>query len=117
MGRKKVTIELSDGDYGYLANIAQACHWTLEEVVVQCIRAGMPPTLSKVPDSFYDELIKLNAMSDRDLMRIADGQWPPPENQDDLHRKADFTALRRTYALSLLKWRGHPISPDETMFG
>jgi len=49
------------------------------------------------------------------LMRIADGNWPEPKNQTELHRKADFISLRRTYALSLLKWRGHPIIAEDVM--
>lgn len=116
MSTKKITIELSDGDYAYLQEIASACAWSVEEVAVQCIRNGMPPTLSKVPDEFHAELLDLNKLGDRDLMRIVDGDWPPSPNASDLHKRADFDALRRTYALSLLKWRGHPIN-DEVMFG
>lgn len=111
----KVTIELSETDYSLLKEISEASKWPLNEVIMQCIQAGMPPTLSKVPAAFHDELIALNSLSDRDLMRIADGNWPEPEGQTELHQKADFTALRRTYALSLLKWRGHPISPEDAM--
>ncbi len=116
MGIKKITIELSDGDYGYLKEISDACEWSMQEVIIQCVHNGMPPTLSKVPDEFHDELLGLNKLGDRDLMRIVDGEWPAPKNESSLHKRADFTALRRTYALSLLKWRGHPIT-DEVMFG
>ena len=116
MSNKKITIELSDGDYVYLKEVADACDWSIEEVTIQCIRNGMPPTLSKVPDEFHGELLGMNKLGDRDLMRIVDGEWPAPKNESDLHKRADFTALRRTYALSLLKWRGHPIN-DEVMFG
>ena len=116
MSTKKITIELSDGDYAYLAEVADACSWSVEEVAMQCIRNGMPPTLSKVPDEFHGELLGLNKLGDRDLMRIVDGDWPAPKNESDLHKRADFTSLRRTYALSLLRWRGHPIN-DEIMFG
>lgn len=115
MKSKKVTIELSEMDYQMLKEVADASDWPMEEVIVQCIRSGMPPTLSKVPDAFHDDLIILNKMSDRDLMKVADGNWPMPKKQSDLHRKADFASLRRTYALSLLKWRGHPISPEDAM--
>lgn len=115
MSKKKVTIELSEADYDLLQEVAKASKWPLEEVVIQCIQSGMPPTLSKVPEAFHDDLKPLSGLSDRDLMRIADGEGPAPKNQTDLHRKADFEALRRTYALSLLKWRGHPISPDDSM--
>lgn len=115
MKTKKITIELSETDYQLLQEVAEASKWPMEEVIVQCIRSGMPPTLSKVPEAFHDDLITLNKLSDIELMKVADGNWPMPKKQSELHRKADFASLRRTYALSLLKWRGHPISPEDAM--
>ena len=115
MKSKKITIELSETDYNLLQEVAEHSKWPLEEVVVQCIQAGMPPTLSKVPEAFHEDLAALNSLSDMDLMKVADGNWPQPKKQTELHRKADFISLRRTYALSLLKWRGHPISPEDAM--
>ncbi|MCP4361082.1 MAG: hypothetical protein GY796_23995 [Chloroflexi bacterium] len=112
---KTIQVNLSETDYELLKEIADSSDWPLTEVIMQCIQAGMPPTLSKVPAAFRDDLAALNRLSDRDLLRVVDGDWPEPKNQTDLHRKADFTSLRRTYALSLLKWRGHPISPEDAM--
>ena len=111
--KKKVTLELSITDYNLLKDIATACKWPLEEVVVQCIKGGMPPSLSKVPAAFHDELLALNALSDRDLMTVVDGKAPAPKGKGALYKKADFISLRRTYALSLLRWRGHPIEHYE----
>ena len=111
--KKKVTLELSSTDYDLLAEIAEACKWPIEEVAMQCIKSGMPPSLSKVPEAFHEELLSLNALSDRDLMKVVDDKWKPPKGQTDLFKKANFGALRRTYALSLLRWRGHPIEHYE----
>ena len=111
--KKKVTLELSKTDYDLLKEIADACKWPLEEVVVQCIKSGMPPSLNKVPAAFHDELLPLNALSDKALMSVADGNWPAPKGKSALYKKADFISLRRTYALSLLRWRGHPIEHYE----
>ena len=113
---KKVTIQLSELDYAALQEIATASAWTFEQVVHQCVRHGMPPTLNFVPDEFHDELLSLNQMSDKELLDIVEGNLPIRGKLDDLHRKADFPALRRTYALSLLRWRGHPIpAPYESL--
>ena len=109
MSKKRVTIELSGHLHAELQDFADAAGLSLGEVIQQTIRAGMPPSLSKVPLSFHAELLSLNKMRDRDLLRIVEGQMAPPEPQDEEHRKADFDALRRTYALKLLRWRGHPI--------
>jgi len=111
--RKKITLELSTTDYNLLKDIADACKWPIEEVAMQCLKSGMPPSLSKVPADFHDELLGLNALSDQDLMKVADGKWPAPKKEGELHKKANFVALRRTYALSLLRWRGHPIEHYE----
>ncbi|MCA9896751.1 MAG: hypothetical protein H6654_04175 [Ardenticatenaceae bacterium] len=110
---KKITLELSNTDYSLIKQIADACKWPVEEVVVQCIRSGMPPSLSKVPEVFHEELLSLNALSDKALMSVVDGKLPPPEKTGDLYTKADYVSLRRTYALSLLRWRGHPIEHYE----
>ena len=109
----KITLELSNTDYDLLKQVADACKWPLEEVIVQCIRSGMPPSLSKVPPAFHDDLLSLNALSDKALMSVVDGKLPPPDKKGDLYKKADFVSLRRTYALSLLRWRGHPIEHYE----
>lgn len=115
MKTHKITVDLSEADYSLLKEMADASKWSMEEVVVRCIQAGMPPTLSKVPASFHADLVSLNSLGDKDLMKVADGKWPEPAEQTDLHRKANFTALRRTYALSLLRWRGHPISAEDVL--
>lgn len=109
MKATKVTVELPSHIYEDLQRVADASSWSLEEVVVQTIKSGMPPLLSKVPEAFHAELLALNALGDADLMRVADGNWPDPPKQDLMHQKADFVTLRRTYALSLLRWRGHPV--------
>ncbi len=109
MKTKKITVELPEQIYTDLSHIAEASGWSLDQVVLQTIKTGLPPSLAKVPQAFHQELLALNALSDMDLMRVADGHWPPPARQDAMHTRADFATLRRTYALSLLRWRGHPV--------
>jgi hypothetical protein len=113
MDVKSVNVELPLPIYRHLEQIAKASGWPIEEVVLQAIRAGLPPNLSKVPEDFHEDLVALNKMNDRDLMRVYEGKLPG-KKLDERRRKADFETLRRTYALYLLKWRGHPIpSPYE----
>ena len=111
--KKKITLELSTTDYSLLKDIADACKWPIEEVAMQCLKSGLPPSLSKVPEAFHDELLSLNALSDQELMKVVDGKWPETKEKSELYQKANFNALRRTYALSLLRWRGHPIEHYE----
>ncbi len=109
MTTKKITIELPENLLAELQEVARAAGMPLQKVILQSIRTGMPPSLSKVPAAFHPELLSLNKMSDRDLIRVMEGELMPAAADDEQHRKADFLSLRRIYAMSLLKWRGHPI--------
>lgn len=113
MADKKVQIKLPADLYHDLQEVADASGWSLQEVVLQAIRSGAPPNLSKVPVDFRPELIALHKLNDLDLMKVVDGGLPMAGKLTARQKKADFDALRRTYALSLLKWRGHPVA---TMF-
>ena len=118
MKTKRIQVELPLGFYEDLREIAEASSWPLEKVVLQCIKTGMPPTLHKVPEAFHEELMGLNGLNDRDLLRVVEGNWPSAGKENEQQRKANFDVLRRTYALSLLRWRGHPIpAPYEALIG
>jgi len=118
MSTNKITIEVPDNLYTELSGVAKAASLPVEEVILQSIRSGMPPQLNKVPAAFHKELLALNKLSDRDLIRVAEGELSPKSADDEQHRKADFISLRRIYALSLLKWRGHPVPmPYESLVG
>ena len=115
---KKITIELSLGEYDQLVEVAEASGWSVEKVIAQCIKSGMPPALNFVPEEFHEDLLALNKMGDRDLLQIVEGTLPIRTKLDEFQKKADYPALRRTYALSLLRWRGHPVPiPYESYVG
>lgn len=117
MKTNKVQIELPLSIYNHLQQISEASGWKFEDVLMQTIKMGLPPILGKVPAAFHSELLSLNKLDDKALLAILEGKQSQ-ENMDDMHRKADFSALRRTYALSLLRWRGHPVpTAYEAMIG
>lgn len=118
MKTKKISVELPENLYNDLQEIAGASSWKFEDVILQTIRIGMPPSLNKVPPAFHDELLALNKLNDRGLFQVIENDSTAQDDQDEDHRRANFDALRRMYALSLLKWRGHPIpSPYESLPG
>lgn len=118
MKTKKITIELEEADYEALEAIAEACGWDIGKVITQCVRSGMPPSLAKVPELFHNDLLALNKMDDRKLLDVVSGDLPPKKKLSEAHKKANFEALRQTYALRLLRWRGHSIPlPYESMIG
>lgn len=104
----KVEVNIPLHDYDCLSEVAEAAGWPLEKVVIQSIRYGMPPSLNKVPEPFHDELLALNRLDDRSLLRVVEGDAKPPK-MSSVQKQADFQTLWRTYALSLLRWRGHPV--------
>lgn len=116
MKEHTVQITLPPSLYEPLQQIASATGQPLEEVVLQSIRNGKPPSLRKVPVEFHDDLLALNKMDYAQLWDVIQGKRETPAGLDSLHEMADFPMLRRAYAFSLLKWRGHPIpSPHEMM--
>ncbi|MBE2221063.1 MAG: hypothetical protein IAF02_05955 [Anaerolineae bacterium] len=110
-----VQVEIDAEVYAELQQMAETSTWSMNDVLAQTIKSGLPPSLAKVPSAFHEELLKLNSLGDRDLMKVADGDWPAPK-MDETHEKADFLTLRRTYAMSVLRWRGHPV-PNLYEFG
>jgi hypothetical protein len=109
MNQIKIELELPESLYSELQHIADSSDWPLNKVLVQTIRAGMPPTLSKVPQEFHDELLVLNKLTDQELLKLAESPWDEAGDRSAMHKRADFKALQRTYAWSLLRWRGHPV--------
>jgi len=108
----------------------------VDDVVLQSIRAGMPPTLDKVPERFRADLSALDRLKDEMLWQIAQTelsdeksdlyQFFLEKNQqkaltqaesktlDILREEADLLMFRRSYAFTLLKWRGNRV-PNHTM--
>lgn len=110
----RVQVTLPDTIYEPLHQIAEVTGMSLDEVIIQTIKGGMPPSLKKVPSAFHDELLSLNKMNDTQLWDVIQGKVKSTADYGAAHEHADFPMLRRAYAFSLLKWRGHPVpSPHE----
>jgi len=104
-----VKVEIEEDVYAELQQMAEASTWSMNDVLAQTIKSGLPPSLSKVPSAFQAELLALNSLGDKDLMDVADGVGLDPASLNEAKKKADFATLRRTYAMSVLRWRGHPV--------
>lgn len=108
-----MTIRLPDSVYQRLTDVAEASGWSVEEVVLQSIRSGMPPSLQKVPDKFHAQLLVLNKLDDQALWDVGHGSLA--DNKASGADSAGLELLRRAYAYAVLKWRGHPL-PDPSEF-
>jgi hypothetical protein len=103
-----ITLTLPQATYDRLQEAAEAAGCSLEDVLQQTIKNGMPPSLQKVPAEFHHLLLPLHKFADQELWEIVDGTANLPGVNG---RNAGLDTLCRAFAYALLRWRGHPV-PD-----
>ena len=133
MAFQSITLNLPDSVYEQLQHAATALNRPLEEIVFQSIQGNLPPSLDNLPADLHEELRSLQSLTDQVLCTIAKRALPATEWQQHQHllekqqttglkpkeqgelthmREAvDLFVLRRSYAMALLKWRGHSLAP------
>ena len=131
MSDHTVPIQLPDAIYQRLQQVAHATNHSIEEIVLQTIRGNLPPSLDDLSPEWHGVVADLQQMSDEALWSVAQEPLPPhqwrrhqrllqkgqegplstAEHQElaELRTAADRFVTRRSYALALLKWRGHTI--------
>ena len=131
---QSLTLHLPEHIYQRLQRVAQTTRQPMEAVAYQSLQANLPPLIEDVPDEWRGDLIEFEQLDDEALWKIAQEQllktqWERHQellqrNQDGvltddergeltrLRTAADRFVFRKSYALALLKWRGHAIFPD-----
>ena len=124
-----ITLKLSADIYRRLQQAAHVTRRPLQEVASQSLRGNLPPAMDDLPPEYREELLAWHSLSDDALWTIAQGTLSPTQwrrhrhllrkNQartltsaqrkelTGLREAADRLVIRRSYALALLKWRGH----------
>ncbi len=132
-----VTVNLPDVTYHQLQRVAQMTKRRLEDVLLQTIEGNMPPVADDAPLDIQAELQTLQWLDSKALWVVARGKLAPqeqarqeyllrrnqrgtitPEEVDEMNRlgeKADKLTVKKAYAYALLRWRGFPLPPLETM--
>jgi hypothetical protein len=132
-----VTLHLPEALYVRLQQNAQATHQTFDAVALRAIEVGAPPSWEDAPTEFQTDLAALDRLDDDTLWRIARSRQTETEmaryadllekNANNvlsdadrvelthLRTEADRFMLRKGHAAALLRWRGHPIPPAETL--
>lgn len=124
-------IQLPEAIYQRLQRVAEVTNQPLQTILMQTIRGNLPPSLDDLGSEWRDAVADLPALSDEALWAIA--REPLPSRQWRRHQRllrkmqesvltaveeAELTTLRtdadrfvtrRSYALALLKWRGHSL--------
>jgi hypothetical protein len=129
-----INIQLPGEIYQRLQRVAATTNQPIEAVVFQTIRGNLPPLLDDLSPDLRRVVVDLALLGDEALWAIAGEPLPPEQWRRHQHlleqaqqgaataaEQEELTALRattdrfvirRSYALALLKWRGHTI-PSE----
>ena len=133
MAVQPITLNLPDAIYQRLQHVANALNRPLEEVIFQSIEGNLPPAIDDLPSELRHELLTLQTMTDQALWAITKTELSPLQwsrhqallkkkqagtiNAEEeveltsLRNDVDHFVMRRSYAMALLKWRGHSLAP------
>jgi hypothetical protein len=137
MTQAQITISLPESVLRQLTRIASATHQPIESLITQSILSNLPPSTDNVPPEMQAELLEIQTLSIEELRAIAHSQIDPVQyerhaellrqNEDNLltseerqelanfRQAADRLMLRKAYAWSVLRWRGHRIPALEEL--
>lgn len=137
MATDSIVLHLPEGLHRRLERLAELTHRPVENVIVQTLSSSLPPLPDDLSPTMRDALISLEQESDEalwDLTRatMADDQYAlltdlrekrrsgslSAEEQDALDhvmQEADLLTLKKAYAATLLKWRGHRLPPVQAV--
>jgi hypothetical protein len=132
------TVHVSRDVYQQIESLAAAKQQSVDALVDETLQRSLPPSFEQIPERFRIDLAQLALMSDEMLWRMSRSELPVDKSTsyqsllaikherdlttqeqsqlDILREEADLLMFRRSYALLLLKRRGHqmpPLSSDE----
>ena len=114
-----LSINVPDQLLDRLHRLARASDQPVEELVVSALDESVPRPPPNLPQEICDELSLLETLSNRDLVEVAQSTLKADE-VPSLYQPGDVTdrlALRKAYALVLLKWRGRPLHELDRLAG
>ena len=131
MTTQQITIDLPSPIFHQLARIAKATQQSVETLAAQSVVSNLPPSVDNAPLEIQAELLQLQTLDTEQLLTIAQTEIDPDQHhrcvellekyQDEkltpeerrelaeLRQTADRLMLRKAYAWSVLRWKGHRI--------
>jgi hypothetical protein len=122
------TVGLPEELYDRLEQSARVTNLPVEELILQSVKAGMPPSVSHLPTEYREECLALERLNNKQLRRVAESMTPVArqrryssllgknqagklshrerEQLSTLGKQARALTLRKGYAYALLRWRG-----------
>jgi hypothetical protein len=126
-----ITLQIPEALYQRLEIAAGATQRSLEDIILQALQIGSPPTWKDIPEEFQTDLASLDRLHDDSLWQIARSQKTQLEMEryefllskqqntaltdserlelDNLRKDSDLFMLRKSQAAAILKWRGHNV--------
>jgi len=126
-----VILQIPEALYQRLEMAAGATQRSLEDIILQALQIGSPPTWKDVPEEFQTDLASLDRLHDDSLWQIARSQKTQLEMEryefllsklqdkeitdserlelDKLRKDSDLFMLLKSQAAAILKWRGHNV--------
>ncbi len=128
---QSLTIELLMPVYQQLASIAASTKQSMEAIVLQSISGNLPPSVENMPVSIQPELLAMQTQDNEKLLITAHSRIPTKQQErhqdlldkhssdsinpeeklelSQLRQNADSLMVRKAYAWSILRWRGHRV--------
>jgi hypothetical protein len=133
MTTQRITIELPESIFHRFAQMAEATHQSLEDLIAQSVVNNLPPSTANAPLELRAELAEMQTLSVDELLAIAQTQANAIQHEDhlqlleknqtedlspedrrdltSLRQTADRLMLRKAYAWAILRWKGYRIPP------
>jgi hypothetical protein len=80
MMTRTVTVGIPQDIFDRLKESAQVTKKPVEELIVQSVKAGMPPSLKNLPPEYREECLATERLSDKQLMQVAESTLPIGSN-------------------------------------
>lgn len=131
MERQSIKIDLPTKMYRRLEKLAAATNQSLDAVLLQTIRGNLPPLLDDVPSTMRGEFRRLLKQKDEALWALARTpqdkiRWrrhqyllkkniertltdKEKKELETLRTETDNLVLKKSFAMAVLKWRGHSL--------
>ena len=102
-----VVLQIPEALYQRLAIAAGATQRSLEDIILQALQIGSPPTWKDVPEEFQTDLASLDRLDDNSLWQIANSKKTPleMEHYEFLLSKQQDTELTDSEKLELEQLR------------
>lgn len=134
---QRITIDLPDMVFRALVRLAEATDQPVELIITQSVLSNLPPSIDNAVPELQTELLRMQALSNEEILVIAQSQIDPVQSErhqellaknearsltsqerqelSGLRQATDHLMLRKAYAWSLLRWRGQRIPTLEEL--